>query len=133
MAVDAEKIVNDYMAAWNSGDLEKVMSFLAEDAVYHNVPVPEVKGKANIRAAFVQFAQHMDGIELILLNTAANGDTVLNDRIDRFTFKGKKLDLPVAGVFKVGADGKIVLHRDYFNYPTWKNATGISLDMEKGT
>ena len=128
MATNAE-IVNDYMLAWSSGDLDNVMSFLAEDCVYHNVPVPEVKGKKTILAAFLQFAQHMNGIELIILNSAATGDVVMNDRIDRFTLKnGEKLDLPVAGVFKL-RDGKIVLHRDYFNYPTWKDATDISLDM----
>ena len=127
------EIVSDYMNAWNSGDLDRVMSFLAEDCVYHNVPVPEVCGKKNILAAFIQFAQHMTGIELIILNDAATGDVVMNDRIDRFTLKnGKTLDLPVAGVFKL-RDGKIVLHKDYFNYPTWKDATGISLDMEKST
>ncbi len=52
------------------------------------------------------------------------------------------LDMPQKGaarahfselcVFKV-RDGKIVLHKDYFNYATWTDATGISLDMEKGT
>ena len=127
------EIVSDYMNAWNSGDLDRVMSFLAEDCVYHNVPVPEVRGKQNIREAFVRFAQHMTGIELIILNAAATDDVVMNDRIDRFTLKnGKMLDLPVAGVFKL-RDGKIVLHKDYFNYPTWKDATGISLDMERRT
>lgn len=132
MATANEQIVLDFCATWNEGNLEKLMSFFADDAVYHNVPVPEVHGKENIRAAFVQFAQHMEGIELIMLNSGANGDVVFNERIDRFTYKGKKFDLPVAGVFKV-RDGKIVLHRDYFDYATWKNATGISLDMEKGT
>jgi len=131
--MDAGKIVDDYMAAWSSGDLEKVMSFLADDCVYHNVPVPEVTGKQNVRAAFVQFAQHMEGIELIVLHKAATGNVVFNDRIDRFHFRGKQLDLPVAGLFVIDDAGKIAVHRDYFNYPTWKDATGISLDMEKGT
>lgn len=134
MTSDAEKVVLDFCAAWNAGDLDKLMSFFADDAVYHNVPVPEVRGKENIRAAFIQFAQHMDGIELIMLNSGNDGgETVFNERLDRFTLKnGQKLDLPVAGIFKV-RDGKIVLHKDYFNYGTWKDATGISLDMEKGT
>ena len=127
------EIVSDYMNAWNSGDLDEVMSFLAEDCIYHNVPVPEVRGKQNILEAFARFAQHMTEIKLIILNDAATDDVVMNDRIDRFTLKnGKVFDLPVAGVFKL-RDGKIVLHKDYFNYPTWKDATGISLDMEQGT
>lgn len=134
MPSKAEQIVLDFCATWNEGNLDKLMSFFADDAVYHNVPVPEVRGKENIRAAFLQFAQHMTGIELIMLNSGNDGaDTVFNERLDRFTLKdGTKLDLPVAGIFKV-RDGKIVLHKDYFDYATWKNATGISLDMEKGT
>ncbi len=126
MAKSPLETVNDFCAAWQRGDIEELMSFFAEDAVYHNVPVPEVRGKAAIKEAFLAFAKLMDGIELIMLRTAENGPVVFNERVDRFTWKGKKLDLPVAGVFEVH-DGKITLHRDYFNYPTWLDATGIPL------
>lgn len=34
--------------------------------------------------------------------------------------------LPVAGVFEIRG-GKITAHRDYFDYGTWMNATGIAL------
>jgi limonene-1,2-epoxide hydrolase len=120
------EIVNEFCAAWKRGNIDELMSFFAEDAIYHNVPVPPMQGKAAIREAFLGFAKLMDGIELFMVRTAANGPVVFNERIDRFTWKGKQLDLPVAGVFEVH-DGKITLHRDYFNYPTWFEATGIPL------
>lgn len=120
------EIVNAFCAAWQRGDIDELMSYFAEDAIYHNVPVAPIQGKAAIKQGFLAFASLMDGIELIMVRTAATGPVVFNERIDRFTWKGKKLDLPVAGVFEVHG-GKITLHRDYFNYPTWLDATGIPL------
>ena len=120
------EIVNAFCAAWQRGDIEELMSYFAEDAIYHNVPVAPIQGKAAIKQGFLAFASLMDGIELIMVRTAATGPVVFNERIDRFTWKGKKLDLPVAGVFEVH-NGKITLHRDYFDYSTWLDATGIPL------
>lgn len=126
MASNAEKIVNDFCAAWARKDIDELMSFFAEDSVYHNIPVAPIHGKSAIREGFLAFAKLMDSIELILVNTAANGNVVFNERIDRFRWNGKLLDLPVAGVFEVRGD-EIVAHRDYFNYDTWLSATGIPL------
>lgn len=128
MAVEKSplEIVNAFCAAWQRGDIEELMSYFAEDAIYHNVPVAPIQGKAAIKQGFLAFASLMDGIELIMVRTASNGPVVFNERVDRFSWKGKKLDLPVAGVFEVH-NGKITLHRDYFDYSTWLDATGIPL------
>ncbi len=68
----------------------------------------------------------MDSIEIINTNVAAEGPVVFTERIDRFRWGKKVLDLPVAGVFEVHG-GKITAHRDYFDYRTWLDATGIPL------
>lgn len=57
---------------------------------------------------------------------AASGPIVFTERIDRFRSNTVALDLPVAGVFEVRG-GRIVAHRDYFDYQTWLRATGIPL------
>jgi limonene-1,2-epoxide hydrolase len=123
---NAERVVLDFLAAWPRGDIEELMAFFAPDAVYHNIPVPPVRGAAAIREAFLAFARLMDSIEIENLHVAASGDVVFTERIDRFRNKTVTLDLPVAGVFEV-RDGKIVAHRDYFDYQTWLGATGIPL------
>src|SRR5678815_999309 len=120
MSTSAERVVTDFLAAWERGDIDEIMSFFAADAVYHNIPVPPVKGAKAIREAFLGFAKLMDSIELENLNVAANGNVVFTERIDHFRWKGKTLALPVAGVFEV-RDGKITAHRDYFDYSTWLN------------
>jgi limonene-1,2-epoxide hydrolase len=123
---NAERVVLDFLAAWPRGDIEELMAFFAPDAVYHNIPVPPVRGATAIREAFLAFARLMDSIEIENLHVAASGDVVFTERIDRFRNKTVTLDLPVAGVFEV-RDGKIVAHRDYFDYQTWLAATGIPL------
>jgi len=126
MPVSPQEIVTRFCEAWKRGDIEELMSFFAADAVYHNIPVPPVKGAKAIRDAFLGFAKLMDSIVLENLNVAANGNVVFTERIDHFRWQGKSLALPVAGVFEV-RDGKITAHRDYFDYSTWLNATGIPL------
>jgi limonene-1,2-epoxide hydrolase len=126
MSKSPEQIVRDYCDAWRRKSIDELMSYFAADAVYHNIPVPAVKGSVAIRAAFMGFAEMMDSIELEMLAVAAAGNVVFTERIDRFRWQGKSLELPVAGVFEV-RDGKIVAHRDYFNYETWMKATGIPL------
>jgi limonene-1,2-epoxide hydrolase len=122
----AQQLVLDFLAAWPRGNIDELMSFFAPDAVYHNIPVPAVRGAPAIREAFLAFARLMDSIEIENLHVAASGDVVFTERIDRFRSAGMALDLPVAGVFEV-RDGKIVAHRDYFDYRTWLDATGIPL------
>ena len=126
MSTSAERVVTGFLAAWERGNIDEIMSFFAADAVYHNIPVPAVRGAAAIREAFLGFAKLMDSIVIENLNVAAAGDVVFTERIDRFRSKTVSLDLPVAGVFEVRS-GKIVAHRDYFDYQTWMRATGIPL------
>jgi limonene-1,2-epoxide hydrolase len=121
-----EKIVSDFCDAWRRKNIDELMTFFDEDAVYHNIPVPPVRGSAAIRAAFLAFADLMDSIDLQVVEIASSGNVVFTERIDRFRWRGESLDLPVAGVFEVRGD-KIVAHRDYFDYQTWRKATGIEL------
>ena len=126
MNASPETIVRRFCEAWKRGDVEELISFFAAYAVYHNIPVPPVKGAKAIREAFLGFAKLMDSIELENLNVAVNGNVVFTERIDHFRWKGKTLALPVAGDVEV-RDGNITAHRDYFDYATWLNATGIPL------
>jgi len=36
MRTDVERMLRDYAAAWSSGDVEKVVSFLTDDCVIEN-------------------------------------------------------------------------------------------------
>jgi limonene-1,2-epoxide hydrolase len=115
MASEAEKVVHDFCNVCPKGNLDEIMAFFTEDAVYHNIPMDAAKGKAAIRAVINTFLPAAKKIEFKILKTAAAGNVVFNERVDIFDLKdGKHISLPVAGVFEV-TGGKISAWRDYFD------------------
>jgi len=115
MSAENEKIVTDFCAAWSRRNIDEILGFMTDDAVYHNIPMPPAKGKTAIRAAVDGFLKMADGIEFKILHTASAGNLVMNERVDSFQFKGGKTGaVPVAGVFEV-TGGKISAWRDYFD------------------
>jgi limonene-1,2-epoxide hydrolase len=110
-----EKIVRDFVAAFNANDVERIMGFFAEDAVYHNIPVAPVKGTAAIRAVIQSFAGMASRIDWIVHQLAETREgVVLTERTDRFLIKDKWVELPVMGAFEL-KDGRITAWRDYFD------------------
>ncbi len=115
MSAENEKIVTDFCTAWSRRNIDEILGFMTDDAVYHNIPMPPAKGKTAIRAAVDGFLKMADGIEFKILHTASAGNLVMNERVDSFQFKGGKTGaIPVAGVFEV-TGGKISAWRDYFD------------------
>lgn len=112
--MSARKVVDDFIASWKGSDMDKIMSYLSPDCRYHNIPWEEVQGTEAIRKTLEGFMQGVSQIEFVVHKTAEAGDTVMNERTDRFQIKGQWLDLPVMGVFEV-KDGKIAAWRDYFD------------------
>jgi limonene-1,2-epoxide hydrolase len=115
MSAENQKIVTDFCKAWSRMNIDEILGFMTDDAVYHNIPMPPAKGKTAIRAAVAGFLKMADGIEFKILHTASAGNLVINERVDSFQFKGGKTGaIPVAGVFEV-TGGKISAWRDYFD------------------
>jgi limonene-1,2-epoxide hydrolase len=114
MATDAEKVVNEFCNAWPRKNVEELLGFFSDDAVYHNIPMEPARGKAAIKAVINSFLPMSKSIEFKILHTVSAGNVVMNERIDMFDTGVKKISLPVAGVFEV-KDGKISAWRDYFD------------------
>ena len=125
MPLTPEKIVRNFLAAWPRKDIGELMSFFAEDAVYHNIPVPPVVGREAIRKTFEGFLGAFD-VVLEVVNLGTDGNLVFTERVDRFVQGGKKFDLPVNGVFEVRR-GKIVAFRDYFDLASFEGPSGLKL------
>ena len=45
MASPAENVVTEFCNAWTKLDVNGIMNFFTDDAVYHNIPMPVAKGK----------------------------------------------------------------------------------------
>jgi limonene-1,2-epoxide hydrolase len=107
-------VVRRFCAAWGTQDLDTIIGFFTDDAVYHNIPLAPVVGPAQIRATIEGFSGGVESIEFRLDAIAADGGTVLTERLDIFRFANGQIDLPVMGTFEV-VDGKIAAWRDYFD------------------
>ena len=122
---DNTKLVEDFCDAWSRIDVDELVGYFTDDAIYHNMPAPPIVGKAAIETILTGILAPTTWAEWEMLNLADIGDKVLTERVDRFEIAGKKVELPVAGVFEI-EDGKIKAWRDYFDMATWTRQTSPS-------
>jgi limonene-1,2-epoxide hydrolase len=124
MASDNVEQVRRFCDAFARRDSAELLGFFTEDAVYHNMPMAPVKGKDAIKGVLDMFLGPAKSVEFAVLQIAETGPVVFTERIDRFDMGGRKVELPIAGVFEM-QDGKIAAWRDYFDLATWtKQASG---------
>jgi limonene-1,2-epoxide hydrolase len=94
-------------------DIERLVSYFTEDAVYHNMPGQPARGRAAIRAA-LGYTQRLSSAGWEIVHQATAGGIVFNERLDRFKVGERTVELPVCGVFEL-QDGQIAAWRDYFD------------------
>ncbi len=119
---DNTELVSAFCRAWSNRDVDEILAYFAEDAVYHNMPMPPMQGKQAIKTILQQIVSPTTWIEWETLNIAEAGNVVFTERVDRFEMGGKKVELPVAGVFEI-ENGKIKAWRDYFDMAAWTRQT----------
>ena len=109
-----DEIVTAFIHAIEAKDLDAAMALAADGIVYDNVPMAAVTGVEATRTMLESFVSGTDEIEWVIHHQVATGDTVMNERTDRFRTGETVIEIPVAGVWEV-ADGRITLWRDYFD------------------
>ena len=117
---DAEAVVNAFMAEFDAEhpDADQLASYFTDDAVYHNMPMAPAEGIEAVKAALAGVSQ-MTSKGWEVLHSAATGDVVLNERVDRFEMGGQEVVVQVCGVFEL-RDGKIARWRDYFDMASFQ-------------
>lgn len=107
------EIVTTMLNALESGDIETATDLLAEDAVWINVSLPTVRGKARI-AKFLSGLSGRSHFRVHFHNVAEEDDVVLTERTDALGI-GRFERFWVYGRFEV-RDGKITVWRDSFDW-----------------
>ncbi len=118
---NSEQVVNDFITAWGRMNADELLKFFADDAVYHNIPMRPATGKDGIRKVLNGLLKGVTGIRFEVHHQAASGNVVMNERTDHIEMGGKKLSLPVSGVFEI-ENGKIKAWRDYFDAEMFNKA-----------
>jgi limonene-1,2-epoxide hydrolase len=109
-----QQTVEVFIGAWNSGDLDSVYGMMADDIVWHNIPMEPAVGLDGVKALMASFPPS-EGIEFETHHIAANGNVVLTERTDKFLISGRWRNIRVMGTFEIDGAGKIAQWRDYFD------------------
>ena len=117
---EPREIVTNFCAAWSKLDLDDIMRYFSEDAVYHNIPVDPVRGREDIRTTIATFTTGWERVDFEIRNLLADGGLVMTERVDRFISPERVVELPVMGVFEV-SNGLITAWRDYFDINQFMN------------
>jgi limonene-1,2-epoxide hydrolase len=109
-----QKVLN-FIAAWEERDIGKILSLMAPDAFYHNIPMQPLEGREAIRGMLSAFLANATKVKWTVHHIAENpAGVVLTERTDDFEMGSKKLSLRVMGTFEL-KDGLIFAWRDYFD------------------
>ena len=115
---EQERVVRDFIEAWNQMSFDGVISHLGDDIYYHNIPMEPVLGLPAV-TEYLKSAWIFSECNWKLLNIVAEGNIVLTERIDDFVINGSDVSLPVMGTFEL-IDSKIVVWRDYFDLASYQ-------------
>ncbi|RWX81600.1 limonene-1,2-epoxide hydrolase [Neorhizobium lilium] len=101
---------------WSANRIDDALAMLSDDVLYDNVPFPDIVGRENVRKFHRDFGVGTAfTVDWKVINIAAAGNVVLNERVDIFTRKGGgTITLPVMGTITVEG-GVITVWRDYFD------------------
>ena len=112
---DPKEIVRAFIDAFNANDVERIMGFFTDDAVYHNIPLDPVQGTEAIQGVLRGFMGMASKVDWVLhqIGTSEQG-VVMTERLDRFLVGEKWVELPVMGAFELRGE-KIAAWRDYFD------------------
>jgi len=123
-----KKTVSAFCQAWENLDIDAVLSYMSDDAVYHNVPLEPLVGQAQIRDFLSAFLGAASACTFEILTTVADEQRVVTERLDSFSLGDNTLsELPVLGIFEFNAEGKISHWREYFDLKTWADKGGPAI------
>jgi len=130
MSESAETVVRKYLAAWKRSDLDELVSFISDDAVFTDGPRGVHHGIDAIRAELETMVKVVPSTSVDIKKLVASGGTVMVEQVDNFKLGGKPFDLEVAAVFDVDDNGRIKRWRDYYDLKSLEDritSAGIAL------
>ena len=94
-------VVEKFLTALRDKDLDTADSLLDDNLVYENVGLPTIRGRQRAMKLFQGMQRPSVGFDVKIHRSAADGNTVLNERTDVLIFGPVRLIFWVCGVFEV--------------------------------
>lgn len=109
------KILQQVIEAWQAKDIDKVLSFMTDDIVWHYAAaaMPPVRSKAAAAKLLARFQADMHQIQWRIFSHAETGDRLFVEGVDEYRSpEGHRVATPYAGVLDFRGD-LICGWRDY--------------------
>lgn len=138
MKTKMEKIYRDWCEAWNTDQVEKVLSYVTDDIVYEDVPMARVsRSKGEMKAFATEIFTGFPDFKLEVKSFLASGDRASAEWVMTGTFLGEiqsaglkptGKSFSVRGVSIAELRGeKITRHTDYYDGATLLRQIGVTL------
>lgn len=112
---DPQAVAEAFMEALAAPDLDRALSYLADDVEYTNVGLPTIRGRDRVARALRGLDRPGASFEVYLHSISADGPVVLTERTDVIVLGRFRAQFWVWGRFDVH-DGRITLWRDSFDF-----------------
>ena len=126
MSDSAESVVRRFLAASLQSDVDELIGFFSDDAVYTDGPRGIHRGIDAIKTEFQEILKIVPSTAIDIKTLVANSSTVIVERVVNFEIGGTPFGLEVVGVFEVDNNGRIKRWRDYYDLQSIAEQTGLT-------
>lgn len=140
MTTNLDKMMNDYIAAWNSHEVERILSYFTDDVIYEDVAMGIVnRGKNEVKDFINSIFIGFPDFKIELKSIFISGDWAADEWILSGTFTNSFMEMPATGksFSERGASiaelrkGKISRNSDYYNMASFLQQVGLMPELPK--
>ncbi len=115
MSTSAESVVRKFCDAFAVSDVDELVSFFADDAVYVDGPRATHRGIEEIGTEIASQVAMVPTAIVDIKTLVRHDRTVMIERVDNFEVGGAQFALEVASAFTIDEGGRIARWRDYYD------------------
>jgi steroid delta-isomerase-like uncharacterized protein len=135
MGMETVKMFEKYFTAWNSHDVESILSFFTDDCLYEDVALKRiVRGKADLRALIESVFIDIAGFKMDIKSVFGAGNwgasewtmsgRFVHSTLPALTATGKSFLVQGATIFEI-SNGKISRNTDYLDLTAFSQQVGL--------
>ena len=112
MGNSPESVVRNFLAAFTDRNVDELVGFFSDDAVFDCGPRGVHRGKEAIRSELeAELAMAFESIKIDVNSLVANGGIVMMEGVENYIIGGKPFFMETIGAFDINPDGLITRWR----------------------
>ena len=115
------EIVESFLHALSTQDMEEIISFFDERSSWQNIPHPPAVGRKEITNMFRPIISKSSKVQWDIVNAVYESNRAWLERVDRFWINDIEYSVECNGVFELDLSKGIILTvRDYVDLGEWR-------------